>query len=149
MLLTYKLVQLIEEHSEPLAAGLLERVKKSPFLPEYRNVPDVELKQRVQEIYSHLGEWLTHGREQDLATRYTEIGARRAEQGVPLSQLIWTIVLVKENLWEYLKRNAKAEDLYELSSAHEMLQLLEQFFDRAVYYGAVGFESRQNLGKAR
>jgi hypothetical protein len=141
MLLTYKLVQLIEQHSEPLAAGLLERVKKSPLLPEYRNVPEAELKQRVQEIYSQLGEWLTNGREQDIETRYTEIGARRAGQGVPLSQLIWTIVLVKENLWDYLRHNARAEDLYELSSAHEMLQLLEQFFDRAVYYGAVGYET--------
>jgi hypothetical protein len=143
MLLTYKLVQLIEEHSRPLAAGLLERVKKSPFLQEYRNVPDAELTQRVQDIYSQLGEWLTNGREQDIANRYSEIGARRAAQGVPLSQLIWTIVLVKENLWEYLKRNAKAEDLYELSGAHEMLQLLEQFFDRAMYFGAVGYERKQ------
>jgi hypothetical protein len=149
MLLTYKLVQLIEEHSRPLAAGLLERVKKSPFLQEYRNVPDAELTQRVQEIYSQLGEWLTNGREQDIANRYSEIGARRAAQGVPLSQLIWTIVLVKENLWEYLKRNAKAEDLYELSGAHEMLQLLEQFFDRAMYFGAVGYERKQQLDTER
>ena len=95
------------------------------------------------EIYRHLGEWLETKSGHDVETRYTEIGARRAAQGVPLSQLTWTIILTKENLWEFLKRETLAEDLREVLGELEMLQLLDQFFDRAIYYGAIGFERFQ------
>ncbi len=143
MLLTYKLVELIETHSDQLADSLVEKVRNSPYLPEYRNVPPVDLKDRVRGIYSHLGEWLEKRKEEDIKARYLDIGARRAEQGVPLSQLNWTIVLTKENLWDYLKRSAVAADLKELSGELEMLQLLDQFFDRALYFAAVGYEQHQ------
>ena len=143
MILTYKLVELIEKNSDPLANSLVEKVRNSPYLPEYRNVPPVELKERVKGIYSHLGEWLETRKEEDIAARYTEIGARRAGQGVPLSQLNWTILLTKENLWEYLKRSNIAADLKELAGELEMLQLLDQFFDRALYFAAVGYEHYQ------
>lgn len=147
MILTYKLVRLIEDNSEALAAGLVEKVRNSPFLPEYHNVPPAELKERVQGIYGQLGDWLEKRQEEDIAARYRAIGARRAEQGVPLSQLYWTIVLTKENLWEYLKKSSMSEDLRQLSGELEMLQLLDQFFDRAIYYAAVGYE-RQGAKQA-
>lgn len=143
MILTYKLVELIETNSDPLANSLVEKVQQSPYLPEYGNVPPADLKERVRGIYSHLGEWLEKRKVADIEARYTEIGARRAEQGVPLSQLNWTIVLTKENLWEYLRRSAIASDLKELSGELEMLQLLDQFFDRALYFAAVGYEQHQ------
>jgi len=142
MMLTYRLVRLIEDNSEVLSGSLLERVRNSPMLAEYRNVPDADLKDRVQGIYSHLGEWLLTRKERDIAQRYTEIGARRAGQGVPLSQLAATIVLTKENLWEFLKHKSMAEGLPGVWGELEMLQLLDQFFDRAIYYAAVGYENQ-------
>jgi hypothetical protein len=145
MILTYKLVELIETHSDHLADSLVEKVRQSPYLPQYGNVPPVDLKNRVKDIYSHLGEWLENHKEQEIEARYTEIGAQRAYQGVPLSQLNWTIVLTKENLWDYLRRSAVASDLKELSGELEMLQLLDQFFDRALYFAAVGYEKWQRL----
>jgi hypothetical protein len=145
MILTYKLVELIETHSNELADTLVEKVRQSQYLPEYRNVPAVDLKERVRGIYSHLGEWLEKRKEEDIKARYTEIGADRAEQGVPLSQLNWTIVLTKENLWDYLRRSAVANDLKELSGELEMLQLLDQFFDRALFFAAVGYEHWQHV----
>jgi|SRR5438270_6230111 len=140
MMLAYRLVRLIETHSDALAAGLLQKVRNSPLLLDYQNVPADELKQRVYEIYRHLGDWLLSKREDDIERRYREIGAKRAAQHVPLSQLNWTIVLTKENLWEYLKKEAVMDRPTEVFGELEMLQMLDQFFDRAIYYGAVGYE---------
>jgi 4-hydroxybutyrate CoA-transferase len=39
MMLAYRLLRLVENHSEALAAVLLEKILKSPLLPRYRNVP--------------------------------------------------------------------------------------------------------------
>jgi hypothetical protein len=140
VILTYRLVRLIEDNSEVLATALLEKVRTSPLLGEYRNVPEAELKDRVLGIYSHLGEWLLTRKESDIAKRYTAIGARRAGQGVPLSQLVWTIAVTKDNLWEFLKRKSIAENLPGVWGELELLQLLDQFFGRAVYFAAVGYE---------
>jgi hypothetical protein len=140
MMLAYRLVRLIETHSDALAASLLERVRSSPLLTDYRKVPPEELKLRVSEIYRHLGDWLISKSERDIEERYSEIGTRRATQAVPLSQLSWTIVLTKENLWEYLKKETVMERPTEVFGELEMLQLLDQFFDRAIFYAAVGYE---------
>ncbi len=139
-MLAYRLVRLIEVHSEPLASGLLDRLCGCEKLPDYGRVPPEEFRQRVFEIYHNLGDWLLDKTESDIERRYTEIGRRRAAQGVPLSQLVYAIELVKEHLWEYLKREAMAEHLVEIFGELEMLQLLDQFFDRAVYYAAIGYE---------
>jgi len=140
MMLAYRLVRLIETHSDALAAGLLHRVQNSEFTRAYHNVPPEELKQRVSEIYRHLGDWLLGKSAFDIEARYVEIGARRAHQKVPSSQVTMTIILTKENLWEYLKQASALERPAEVFGELELLQLLEQFFDRAIYYAAVGYE---------
>ena len=75
------------------------------------------------------------------ATR-ADVAARRAHQGVPIAELVWVIVLTKENLWEFLK-TGEMERPTEVFGELEMLQLLDQFFDRAIYYAAIGYERAQ------
>ncbi|MGD0506293.1 MAG: hypothetical protein ABSA27_00735 [Terriglobales bacterium] len=140
MMMLYRLVRLIETHSEALADNLLDRVQNSELTPSYQNVPREELKERVYEIYRHLGEWLVGKDEAYLEQRYLEIGARRATQRATLSEVIWVIVLTKENLWEFVKKEAVLERPVEVFGELEMLQLLEKFFDRAIYYASVGYE---------
>src|SRR5690349_22680153 len=140
MLLAYRLVRLIETHSDRLAEGLLIKLQECDKCKSFTRIPTEEFRQRVFEIYQHLGEWLLGKKEEDIARRYTEIGARRHAQGVPLAQLVWAIVLTREHLWEYLKHEANVEKPVEVFGELEMLQLLEQFFDRSVYYATVGYE---------
>jgi len=139
-MLLYRLVRLIETHSQALAASLLLRVQESDQVPDFRNVPGEELKQRVYEIYRHLGDWLLGKTEFDIEKRYREIGARRAEQHVPFSQVAMVIVFTKENLWEFLKKESAISRPVDVFGELEMLQLLEQFFDHAIFYAALGYE---------
>ena len=140
MMLAYKLVRLIETNSAALAAGLLSKVRSSELTRSYQNVPSADLKDRVGDIYSHLGEWLLGKSSFDIEQRYQEIGAQRVHQGVPVSELIWVIILTKENLWEFLQKESIPERPIEAFGELEMLQLLDQFFDRAIYYASVGYE---------
>jgi len=140
MMLLYRLVRLIETHSQALAASLLLRVQESDYTQGYLNVPPEELKERVYEIYRHLGDWLLGKTEFDIEQRYREIGSRRAQQHVPFSQVAMVIVLTKENLWEFLKKESVIDRPVEVFGELEMLQLLEQFFDHAIFWAAVGYE---------
>jgi hypothetical protein len=140
MMTLYRLVRLIETNSNALAACLLDRVQNSEATPDYGRVSTEDLKDRVYEIYRHLGDWLMTKDELDLEQRYLRIGATRARQDVPFSQVAWAIVLVKDNLWEFLKREREMDRPVEVFGELEMLQLLDHFFDRAIYYAAQGYE---------
>ncbi len=140
MMFSYRLVRLIESHADALASGLEERVQSSPQIKHFRALPAVEMRDRVYEIYRHLGEWLLGKNESDIEQRYREIGKRRAQQRVPLSEVVQAIVLTKENLWEFLKSEAVMDRAVEIMGELELLQMLEMFFDRAIYYAAVGYE---------
>jgi hypothetical protein len=68
------------------------------------------------------------------------IGTRRAEQCVPVSQLLWCIVLVKENLWSYMQSAEALESTTEIFGELELMQMVDQFFDRAMYFAVRGHE---------
>jgi hypothetical protein len=53
---------------------------------------------------------------------------------------VYAIILTREHLWDYLQHEANLEKPAEVFGELEMLQLLEQFFDRAMYYAARGYE---------
>jgi len=140
MMFSYRLVRLIESHADALAAGLEEKVQTNCLSAHFRDIPVHELRERVYEIYRHLGEWLLGKNELDIEHRYREIGARRARQHIPLSEVVQAIVLTKENLWDFLKSEAVMDRAIEIMGELELLQMLEMFFDRAIYYAAVGYE---------
>lgn len=142
MMMLYRLGRLIETHSQSLSPSLLDQVQGSERTRTtyQKNVRVEELKERVYEIYRHLGEWLTGKDESHLGQRYLQIGARRACQRVPIGEMTWVIVLTKENLLEFIKKESVMERPVEVFGELEMLQLLEQFFDRAIYHATVGYE---------
>ena len=146
--LGWRLVRLIETHSEQLARGLEQRIENSERCSEFiEKVPPEELKQRVYDIYHHLGEWLLKKTESEVERRYMEICARRQRQGVSLSQVLFVIVATKEHLWEYVSKEALADRPVELFQELELFQLVEQFFDRALYFAAIGYERAAKNGR--
>ncbi len=140
MMLAYRLVRLIETHSDQLALGLMEKLRACEKTRDYHRVPPEEFRQRVYGIYHNLGEWLLGKSEAEIERRYTEIGATRHAQGVPLSQLIYAITLTKEHLFAYMKHSAALDQPVEIFGELELLQLLDQFFNCAQYYAALGYE---------
>jgi hypothetical protein len=54
--------------------------------------------------------------------------------------LIRAIVLTKQNLWEFLKRESVVDNPVELLGQQELVELLDQFFDSAIYYAVLGYE---------
>jgi hypothetical protein len=134
------LLRLIERHSDELAEGLLNKLRNSDRASEFHKVPQEELQHGAREMYHNLGDWLLTKTESDIEIRYTQLGARRASQGVPVSQFIWAVLLSKEHLFAFLRREGFVEGAVQLYGELELLQLLDQFFDRALYYAVVGYE---------
>jgi len=139
-MLAHRLVRLIEKHADELANTLESRIVESKRCSNYDRVANEELRTLVGGIYSHLGQWLITKTEEDLEQRYTKIGMRRAEQNVPVSQLLWCIVLVKENLWMFLRQHEDLDSTAQIFGELELAQMIDQFFDRAMYFAVRGHE---------
>ncbi len=139
-MLSLNLVHLIERHSDQLAHGLCEKLRLSDKTSDFQRVPGEELEAAAFQVYRHLGEWLLTKTEADIEVRFKEIGARRAAQGVSLADWIWGIVITKEHLWGFLQRESLVDRPFELYGELELLRLLDQFFDRALYYGVLGYQ---------
>lgn len=141
-------MHLIESHSKELATELLAHARQAPHLASFSRVPEHELRQRVYEIYSQLGQWLATRTERDIEHQYSEIGARRYRQGVPLSELLWAIVLTKDNLWDFLYRESWPGFEIEVLAEHDMFRMIDHFFNRAMFYAARGFEQAERTEQA-
>jgi len=139
-MIAIRLVRLIESHSDPLARGLMEKLLTSCWIEDIHKVPREELQQRVRETYAQLSDWLLRKTERDIERCYTAIAARRAAQGVRLSTVIYAIFAAKEHLWEYLEREGYVDRPLELFQELDLLRRVDQFFDRAAYYTARGYE---------
>jgi hypothetical protein len=142
-----RLVGLIERHSNELSDGLATKLCNSSRTADFRKIPPDELAEGAHEIYSNLSDWLLTKTESDVELRYTAIGTRRAAQGIALAQLVWGILMSKEHLWAFLQREGFVTGPVEVFGELELLQLLDQFFDRAMYYAVVGY-GKQAVGKA-
>jgi hypothetical protein len=134
------LVRVIERHSDELAAELIAKLETSTRTTDLRKVPIEELQRGIQEILRHLGEWLITKTGHDIEQRYFEIGGLRASQGVALSDLCWAFTLTKGHLWEFLQRQGVTGSPIEICGEMELLRLLDQFFDRALYFATEGYE---------
>jgi|SRR5579862_3838713 len=139
-MLGIRLVRLIEAHSEALARGLTEQIRKSERTPEFRKIPARDLRLAATELYRNLGEWLLNKTDADIARRFKAVAAQRVGQGIPLHEFVWALMLTRDHLWHFLRQEAFADNIVELHAELELHQLLSQFFDRAIYYAMIGYE---------
>jgi hypothetical protein len=142
-MLATRLVHLIEMHADQLSHRLIRKLENDPHCVELRKVPAEELRARSYEVYHHLADWLVRKTEHDLRQAYVEIGVRRAHQGVAFSHVLYALTATKGELWTFLEDEGIVTKPIELFGEMELFRLLDQFFDRALYYAATGYEQSQ------
>ena len=137
-----KLVQHLRANGDGMSGRLLEKIRDSPRCGSLLlRVPAEEHKQYAVDTYRDLAEWLAGDTDSLVVSRYVELGARRAQQGVPFSHLFWAVCITREYLWEYIEQECLLDEPVEFWGGVMLLRSLNQFFDRALYFALVGYES--------
>ena len=146
-----KFIDHVDTHADHLCAEVMEKIKRSDRCREllYR-VPAEEQKQSTREIYSHLTDWLLSKTDSVTEKHYVILGMRRAEQGVPFSQLFWAVCATREYFWEYTERETLLDEPADFWGGVRMLHSLDRFFDRVLYFVTIGYETsaKGDLGLA-
>ena len=140
-MLSARLVRTIEDHADGLTRGVLEQISKNPLTPAYHGLAGDELQRRVYDVYHNLGRWLGDQTEERLETTYGGLGRTRWREGVPLSEVVYALVIIKEHLREYIRAVGLVDSPVELYLEEELHLSIGRFFDRAMYHAVKGYET--------
>jgi hypothetical protein len=135
-----ELVNLIEGHADELAEMMVRKVRESPRMAGYHRFGDDELAGRARLVYANLENWLEAESEDQVKSEYHLIGRRRYEERIPLSQLVWGLLLTRRVLWEFVEEQGW-ESVEDLQRNLDLELRVVRFFDRAILHAVVGYES--------
>ena len=136
-----RLVTLIERNADRLSRAWLADVRKRSETPTYHTYGEDVLYQRVYRVYSQLGRWICRETTKDvIAEQYTTLGARRYREGFALSEVIEALVLTRRHLWLLVLSEGFLNTAMDLHGALDLNARVVLFFDRAMYFTALGFE---------
>lgn len=147
-MLSARLVRMIEDHADQLTRGLVHQLKRHKQTPHYHNLPEHELHNRVYDVYRNLGEWLTYKSDETIKVSYIELGKRRFAEKIPLSEVVYALILTKRHLWDYIRYAGLLDSAIELYQEQELQRLLGQFFDKAIHCAVCGYE-RETASRLR
>ena len=159
-MLTSRLVQLIEAHAESLASEAMQDIVTNERTRSFRLVPATELKSRIATLYQNLGKWLVDTPKDDAVRReYEEWGRTPFRQGIPLSEIVYCVILTKKHLRRFIREHGLVafsgdrvtpDELVpvELYGIQELNYMVGDFFDRALYYLTRGYEAAANTSRA-
>ena len=148
-----RLVELIEIHARELTSDVARDLATNERTRGFGAVRQEDLEQRIFQILNHLGNWIGEPRSETVQAEFIDWGRRRFDEGIPLSQLLYAAIIIKQHLRRYISDNGlvdasfpRVENDYvlplHLHSLQELNIQVSRFFDEAVYYLARGYEQR-------
>jgi hypothetical protein len=148
-----KLVELIEIHASRLTKDVTEDLVSNPRTSGFRAVSSEELEQRVFQIFHHLGNWIGDSSSANVEAEFAEWGSRRFDQGIPISEIVYAIVVLKHHLRRYIRDNGLVDAAFprtdsdyvlpmHLYSLQDLNTRVGELFDEALYHLIRGYEQR-------
>jgi len=141
MLLSKKLLRLIEDHADELSKKWIAEVKAREELPTYHTYDEKQLYKRAFSVYSQLGKWLSQDTAKaDIARQYVALGKRRRQEGFALSEVIQALIITRRILWFKVQADGFLDDAINLKAGLDLNNSVVLFFDRAMYFVAKGYD---------
>ncbi len=140
-MLSGRLIRLIEDHQEQIAANVIREIRRRPDLAAMRRLADAELRERSQEILENLGHWLSMGQEDEIAHVYEGVGKSRFEQGIPLHESVRALAIIKEKMIDFVHYQGFARTSLDLYAEEELERRIWKFFDELNVHMVRGYET--------
>jgi hypothetical protein len=147
-----RLLLLIQSHAGPLTRETLQDLVTNERTPTFRRLRLPDLESRVALLFNNLARWIGDPNDDAVRKEYEEMGRTRFREGVPLSELVYAIMLTKKHLRRYIREHGLVDfsgdritpdELLplELHSIQELNYQVGEFFDRALFYLTRGYEA--------
>ena len=143
MLLSSRLVQMIENHAEELTSGVIADLRTNPKTPCMHRLSAQELHDQSYQVYRNLSRWLMELSDEAIKAFHFKLAKLRFEEGIPLSEIVFAHVLKKYHLRDYIRTSGMVDSAVELLQEQELHHLIGSFFDKAIYYTVKGYEEAE------
>jgi len=154
-----KLVEMIEIHADRLGAVVVQDLMTNERTRSFRTVKRGDLEERLFDILHHLGDWIGNRRSDRVKLEFAEWGSKRFGQGMPLSEVVCAIIVLKRHLRHFIQQNGLIEAAFPATDGDYVLPMhlhslqalngdIGLFFDEALYQLACGYEDRARQGAA-
>jgi len=158
-MISARLIQLVEIHAGTLTREVLHDLMTNERTRSFRAIPKDEIELRISALYFNLGRWIGDPSDEAVRKEYEDWGRTRFRQGIPLSEILYCVILTKSHLRRYIREHGavsfsgdaviRGELLpVELYSVQELNYTVGEFFDRALYHLARGYEAEAAAKRA-
>jgi hypothetical protein len=147
VMLSARLVQLIEGHSEELSRRLVKAIKTNPEMRELAARPDGELMEWCGEILNNLGFLLSAPKDEVVHQRFQVLGRARFEDKIPLHETVLRFHLLKDKIIGFVHEQGFPMSAVQLYSEEELEHRIGRFFDACVYNVVRGYEEAQRVAR--
>lgn len=151
-MISAKLIELIENHAPRLSDDITQDMLSNDRTRAFRKVKRDDLEARIFVLLQHLGNWIGDPKSERVEAAFEEWGRRRFGQGIPLSEIVYAIIILKQHLRRYIRDNGLVDASFphiegdyvlpmHMQSLQELNATVGAFFDEALYHLARGYES--------
>src|SRR5262245_55306257 len=107
-----KLVELIEIHATRLTSDVMGDLVTNERTRGFRAVDPQELEQRIFQIVHHLGDWIGDPKSVIVQAEFADWGRRRFDQGIPLSDIMYAVIVLKQHVGRYILDNGLVDTAF-------------------------------------
>jgi hypothetical protein len=147
-MISAKLIQLIEEHSEAITDRVLRDFRHDLRLPHLSRLPESDLRDRCQEILHRLGHWLAESDQTEIRGHFETIGRMRAKEKIPLEEVVAGFQVLKARMLDNIRDQGLALTSVEVYAEEELEHQIGAFFDSVVYHTVKGYQAASELAHA-
>ncbi len=147
-MLSARLVHQIEDHWEAVAVRFLRLVRNCSRVPHLNRLPESEAIEICRRLMRNLGQWVDSSAEDVVRDQYEQIGRKRCREGMPISEAIRAVQLLKDAAIGYIRDQGLTTEGVDLYAEEELQHELSRFFDLLMFHLARGYEQEQ-AGTAR
>jgi hypothetical protein len=116
-------------------------MRSSADVPHFTRMPESELTEVCRRVLRNLGNWLVSASESDIAWIFERIGAERRRGGIPLSEAIRVVQLLKDATISFIQDEGPVDNSVQLCAEEELENQLGRFYDLLVFHLARGYEN--------
>ena len=133
----------IQTHAQTLAAEYVRDLESNAKTAHLAKLGHEDLERAALMLYGKLADWLAEKNAKEIEADFRARARRQRQAGIPLSEVLFAVVLLKKHVWEFVKRNVVIDSIGDLYLRDEVIVLIAEFFDRVLYATAKGYEEAE------
>ena len=142
-MITDRLLEMLNSRRAELTASWIKLLLENENTRWYRQVEPELLRERSKLIYDQLMAWLDWQiSSREVAKVFWQIGVERKVDGIPLSELHYSIILARRNLYINILEKLGETTEADMQDVIAFTSRITYFFDKVGYFTIKGYEGQ-------